>query len=163
VRDLPLLRGKIQLTIRIDMPSAGMQSYPRGDESVLLVEPDAETRVLGVFMLDRLGYRVADARNAPDAVRIFDEQDSAFDLLLVEAVMGRVNGNDLAETLRQRHSGLRTLFLADEKYERLARRVAARKGMRFLCRPFTIASLAAAVRTALDTGKRSALVAGMRA
>src|SRR5262249_59975530 len=109
------------------------------------------------------GYQVVDARNALDAVRLFDEHDGAFDLLVVEAVMTRVSGQDLAENLRQRHAGLRTLFLADERYERLARRVAARKGIRFLCRPFTIASLAAAVRRGLDGRKGSAWARGGRA
>jgi len=133
---------------------------PRGNESVLLVEPDAETRALAAFMLGRLGYRVTEARNSAEAVRIHDEQDRGFDLLLVESVMPRMNGHDLAEMFRARRPGLRVLLLGDSKYERLTRRAASRKGSGFLCRPFTMASLAARVRESLDQNRT--LTAGSR-
>jgi two-component system, cell cycle sensor histidine kinase and response regulator CckA len=120
---------------------------------VLLVEPDAETRALAAFMLRRLGYRVAEAHNAPEALRVYDEQDGAFQLLLAEAIMPRVNGHDLTEMLRSRCPGLRVLLVADTDYERLARRAAARKRIGFLCRPFTMATLAVRVRESLDEGK----------
>lgn len=126
---------------------------PRGKESVLLVEPDAETRVLASFMLTRLGYSVTEARNGVEAFQLHDVADKPFDLLLAAAVMPRVNGYDLAELLRVRWPELRVLLLADAEYERAERRTAARNGMAFLCRPFTMASLAARVRECLDNGK----------
>jgi CheY-like chemotaxis protein len=125
---------------------------PRGTESVLLVEPDPETRVLAAFMLRRLGYRVTEARNGADAIGMLDEADD-FDLLLVEAVMPRLNGQGVAAQLRARRPNLRVLLLADPAYARLARRPAARNGFGMLSRPFTMASLAAGVREALDNGK----------
>jgi DNA-binding response OmpR family regulator len=128
-------------------------TVPRGSESVLLVEPDAETRVLAAFMLGRLGYRVTEARNGAEAMKLHDHPDVAWDLLLTEAVMPRMNGHDLADVLRGRRPGLRVLFLADRDYERLARRAAALKGVEFLCRPFTMASLASRVRACLDNGR----------
>ena len=128
---------------------------------MLLVEPDPETRTLGAFMLRRLGYRVAEARSGLDALRLYDEEDGGFDLLLAEAAMPRMNGHDLAEQLRARRSNLRVLLLADNAYVRLARRAAAQKGLGLLSRPFTMASLAAGVREALDKGRTMA--AGNRA
>lgn len=139
------------------------ETTQRGSEAVLLVAPDAETRALVAFMLGRLGYRVTTARSGIEAVKIHDEQGAAFDLLLAEAVMPRVNGHDLAGLLRQRRPGVRVLLLADTQEERLSRRVAARTGIGFLCRPFTMASLAARVREALDARRGSALAAGNRA
>jgi two-component system, cell cycle sensor histidine kinase and response regulator CckA len=138
-----------------------MTEPSREHESVLLVEPDAETRALAAFMLSRLGYRVTETRNAAEAIRLCDEQGVAFDLLLAEAVMARLNGRDLAQLLRERQPALRTLFLADPDYERLARREAARKGIRFLCRPFTMATLSAGVREALNPAGK-AVASGAR-
>lgn len=126
---------------------------PRGTESVLLVEPDAETRVLASFMLRRLGYCVTEARGGVEAFKLHGASDSAFDLLLASAVMPRVNGHDLADLLRARWPELRVLLLADAEYERAARRNAARRDIGFLCRPFTMAVLAARVRECLDKGK----------
>jgi CheY-like chemotaxis protein len=121
-----------------------------GTESVLLAMPDPETRVLVGFMLRRLGYRVIEARSGAEAIRLRDEGTENFDLLLADALMPRMNGHDLAEALRARNQGLRVLLLAEPSYARSARRTAAQRELRFLCRPFTIVTLGAAVREELD-------------
>jgi two-component system, cell cycle sensor histidine kinase and response regulator CckA len=121
-----------------------------GDETVLLVSPDAETRSLGAFMLTRLGYQVLEARNAQEAERIYDESGGEVDLLVTEAVMTRINGHELADGLRSRNPALRILFLSDAPYERLARSVAAQRRLHFLVRPFLLEQLSAKIREALD-------------
>ena len=132
-----------------------------GNETVLLVEPDPETRTLAAFMLARLGYGVIEARNATEAVGAYEERQGAIDLLLTESIMSRVSGHDLAETLRERNPGLRVLLLSDADYERLTRRVAAQRKLLFLARPFTMAQLAAKVRQALDAPGVRAAAAGL--
>jgi two-component system cell cycle sensor histidine kinase/response regulator CckA len=126
------------------------ESAPRGNEVVLLVEPEPETRKLAAFMLTKQGYRIIEARNAMEAVKLYDEEHGCVDLLLTEAAMSRVNGHELAEMLTERHPELRVLFLADSQYERLTRRIAADKGLTFLQRPFTMRLLAGKVRQVLD-------------
>ncbi len=64
--------------------------------------------------------------------------------------MSRVNGHELAQILTRQNPGLRVLYLSDAAYERLARRAANEKGLMFLQRPFTMRSLSAKVRQALD-------------
>ncbi len=141
-----------------------MQSstVPRGNEAVLLVAPDAETRALMAFMLGRLGYRVTTARSGLEAIRIHDELGATVDLLLAEAVMPRVNGHDLAGLLRERRPDVRVLLLAEARHEALSRRMASSCGAGFLCRPFTMAMLAARVRETLDAVRGTALAAGNR-
>lgn len=114
-------------------------------ESILLVEPDPQTRVLAAFMLERLGYEVTQTRSGAEALAA----GGPFDLLLSEAVMSRLNGLDLADMLRAAQPSLRALFLADAEYERIARKAPGKRGLRFLRRPFTMSTLAAAVRDAL--------------
>jgi len=125
-------------------------AIPRGTETILLVEPEPETRKLALFMLSRLGYCVLEARNAAEAADLIDRYEGAVDLLLTEAVMSRVNGHELAHRLASDRPALRILFLSDASYERLSRRVAGRKGLSFLSRPFTMRILAGKVRQALD-------------
>ena len=126
------------------------EEVPRGTETVLLVEPDAETRTLGAFMLTRLGYSVLEAHHAMEALKLYDERGGGVHLLMAEARMPRVNGHELARLLGARDPSLRTLFLADEGYERVARRASAEKNVHFLVRPFTMRVLATCVRKALD-------------
>jgi len=102
-------------------------------------------------MLTRLGYSVLEAHNAMEALKLYDERGGGVDLLLSAALMPRVNGHELAKLLEARDSSMRTLFLADEAYERLVRRAAVEKNVQFLIRPFTMHVLATQVRKALET------------
>ncbi|HLH16840.1 MAG TPA: response regulator [Bryobacteraceae bacterium] len=123
---------------------------PHGTETILLVEPDPESRTLAAFMLARLGYRVEEARNAMEAVKIYDERGGGVDLLMTELRMPRVNGEELAQSLTARDGGMRVLFLGDPEFHQIARRIAAQKLVPFLPRPFTMRTLADRVREALD-------------
>jgi len=127
---------------------------PRGTETILLVEPEAESRTLAAFLLARLGYAVLEAHNAMEALKIYDERGGGVDLLLAEMRMPRVNGPELAQLLAARDASLCVLFLADPGYERLARRIAAQKRLPFLPRPFTRRGLAERVRQVLDRSGR---------
>lgn len=132
------------------MASPISDAVPRGVETVLLVEPEAEIRALAAFMLTRQGYQVLEAHNAMEALKIYDEHGGAVDLLLVEALMNRVNGHELADMLHVKDPGLRVIFLADPDYVRLVSRIAAQKGLKFVPRRFTMGVLATKVREVLD-------------
>ncbi|HKE21326.1 MAG TPA: response regulator [Bryobacteraceae bacterium] len=132
------------------MALTASSTVPRGDETILMVEPDPETRALAVFMLSRLGYRVLEARNAVDAVKLYSAQTERVDLLFTETLMSKVNGHELAQILTRETPQLRVLYLSDTGYERLTRKVAQQKGLHFLSRPFTMRMLAAKVREVLD-------------
>jgi two-component system cell cycle sensor histidine kinase/response regulator CckA len=132
------------------MAAAMSAPAPRGTETILLVQPDPESRALAAFMLARLGYTVLEAHNAMEALKIHDERGGGVDLLLAEARMPRISGQELAEVLGARAGKLRVLFMADADYARLSRRVAAQKHLSFLPRPFTMRVLAEGVRSALD-------------
>jgi DNA-binding NtrC family response regulator len=140
------------------MAAAMSDPAPRGTETILLVQPDAESRTLAAFMLSRLGYTVLEAHNAMEALKIHDERGGGVDLLLAELRMPRVNGQELAQVLEARDGALRVLFMADTDYARLARRIAAQKHLVFLPRPFTMHVLAEGVRDALDRPVRRSKV-----
>lgn len=107
-------------------------------------------------MLSKLGYEVIEARNADEALRLWAEHGSGVHLLVTEAPMSRMNGHQLAQTLTRMSPALRVLYISDDSYERLARRAAGERGLLFLQRPFTMRSLSAKVRQALDKPKARA-------
>jgi two-component system, cell cycle sensor histidine kinase and response regulator CckA len=137
-----------------------MAAPPRGSETVLLVEPEPETRTLAVFMLSKQGYRVLEARDAPEATRLYEEHGSTIDLLFTEALMPRGNGPELAQALAARNPRLKVLYLSDRQYARISARLASPRGSAFLPRPFTMGILAAKVREVLDRPQLHVLTAG---
>jgi len=125
------------------MAAAARNPAPGGTETILLVQPEPESRTLAAFMLVRLGYTVLEARSAMDALKLFEDRGATVDLLLAEMRMPRCYGQELAWSLAARNPALRVLFMADP--ERAMRRRPA-----FLPRPFTMRTLAKGVRDALD-------------
>ena len=122
---------------------------PRGTETILLVQPEPESRTLAAFMLARLGYTVLEAHNAVEALSIYNEHGGGVDLLLAEMRMPRVDGLELAQSLEARDASMRVLFMSDPDHERRPA-----KKQPFLPRPFTRRDLAERVREALDCPAR---------
>jgi CheY-like chemotaxis protein len=138
------------------MSSIGTESVPRGNETILLVEPEPETRKLAAFMLTKQGYRILEARNAAEAVKLVDEQGPALDLLFTEGRMYKTSGQELADLLTARHPRLKVLYLSDARGDLSTRR----KDGSVVLRPFTMRVLAGKVREVLDTQARVLRAAG---
>lgn len=95
-----------------DATAAGGQSMPlpRGDETILLVEDNADVRAIAEHQLAELGYSVHVADSGPAALALL-EAGLVCDLLFTDIVMpGGMTGYDLAAAGRARLPGLKVLF-----------------------------------------------------
>ena len=82
-------------------------------ETILLVEPEDRARGLARFILNRHGYRVIEADDAPTALLLWESEATKVDLLLTELTLpGTLSGPDLARQLRQNRPGLKVLYSA---------------------------------------------------
>jgi len=135
-----------------------VEDVPRGSETILLVEPDPETRKLAAFMLAKQGYTVLEARNAAEAFQHYQERGWEVDLLLTE-MMSEVNGPELARVLEAKDPRLRVVYISDTDNRQLTRRTAGRTKVVLVRRPFTMRLLADKVRQVLDGQQRRQAVA----
>lgn len=135
-----------------------VEEVPRGSETILLVEPDPETRKLAAFMLSKQGYTVLEARNAAEAFEHYRERGWQVDLLLTEALMCEVNGQELARVLEAKDPRLRVVYISDTDDRRLTRRNRTKPVL--VLRPFTMRLLADKVRQVLDGQSRRVVAAG---
>jgi two-component system cell cycle sensor histidine kinase/response regulator CckA len=125
---------------------ADVEALPTGSESVLLVEDDAAIRSVTASMLERLGYRVASAGAAQEALARV-AAGHHFDLVLTDVVMPAMGGPELARALRTSRPGLRVLFMSGHLHVDGGDRDAPIENI--LQKPFTLRGLAVAVRRAL--------------
>ena len=124
-----------------------------GSETILLVEDEEAVRTLATMVLKKYGYQVLTAANGEEACRL--AADHQIDLLVTDVVMPRMNGKDLASTLRSRHPGLPIVFMSGYTGETVA--VHLTRDHVFLQKPFSPAGLATTVRRALDAPTQSAV------
>ncbi len=81
-------------------------------ETILLVEDEPAVRQLFAQALSRAGYRVFEARNGQEAIKVFDQHGDSIDLLLTDMRMPYMGGAELAQLLRSRRQTLKLIAVS---------------------------------------------------
>ena len=143
--DLP--RATTPVAAVVPAPAAAVQG---GHETILVVEDDDLVRLLASAELQAMGYRVVEAPNGVEALRLV-EQGQPFDLLFTDVIMpGGVSGRDLADATRRLRPGLRVLFTSGYTEDAFNQPGRPDAGLPLLPKPYRRAELARAVRAALE-------------
>jgi two-component system cell cycle sensor histidine kinase/response regulator CckA len=114
-------------------------------ETILLVEDEPAVRQLFATALTRAGYKVFEARNGEEAVKVFDQHGDSVDLLLTDMRMPFMGGAELAKQLTDRKTGLKLICISG--YPGSLATVAATD---FLAKPFSRDEMLKKVRDVLD-------------
>ena len=136
----------------VDAPKA--TAVVGGSERILLVEDDPTVLTLTLDMLTGLGYEVATATNAGEALAII-HSGAKIDLLFTDVVMpGGVSGVSLARTARELRSDLGVLLTSGFVGEGA---VLETDEFPLLDKPYELGQLAVKLRTLLDrpAGRRA--------
>jgi two-component system, cell cycle sensor histidine kinase and response regulator CckA len=123
----------------------GAQQNEPQRETILLVEDEPAVRQLFSQALSRSGYRVYEARNGQEAIKVFDQHGDAIDLLLTDMRMPFMGGAELARQLRTRRRTLKLLCISG-----YAGGTELEFSGDFLAKPFSRDELLAKVREILD-------------
>jgi signal transduction histidine kinase/CheY-like chemotaxis protein len=126
-----------------------------GSETLLLVEDEEGVRKLLTHVLRRRGYKVIEASNGEEALRLFDSHRASISLVLTDMVMPHMSGRELGEKLRVLSSELKIIYMSGYTDDVLVRTGALGPGMSFLQKPLRPEVLAAKVREALDGKPRT--------
>ena len=119
-------------------------SQPAAKETILLVEDEPAVRQLFAQALTRAGYRVFEARNGQEAVKLFDQHGDSIDLLLTDVRMPYMGGLELAQTLRARRVSLKLICISGYPGSD------TEMSNDFLAKPFSRDDLLKKVREVLD-------------
>jgi two-component system cell cycle sensor histidine kinase/response regulator CckA len=122
----------------------------QGSETLLLVEDDPAVRRLASAVLVRSGYRVLEAANPRDALRLAETQAEPIHLLLSDVILPESDGDPLIERMRESRPGLLLLYMSGLAHEAIFRHGALDEGAPFLQKPFTPQALLNKVRGILD-------------
>ena len=141
---------------RADEPALGPGrapvSYkaPGGTETLLLAEDDDDVRAVVRQMLELKGYRVLEATDGEDALRVAGEWEGDLPLVVSDVVMPRVSGPEFASRLRQVRPETKVLFVSGYADEAIVDH-GVLDGLMFMQKPFSTETLARRVRAILDS------------
>jgi PAS domain S-box-containing protein len=105
--------------------------------TILLVEDEPRTRRSVKRLLVELGYRVLEAADASEAIRIL-EQDQGLDLLFTDLVMpGELDGRELGFWTRRHRPGLKVLLTSGQLQHPADTTMPDGKLLPFIRKPYT--------------------------
>jgi len=126
------------------------QDMRGGSETVLVVEDEDIVRNLCVQILERLGYKVLQARNGAEAIALAHAYADRIDLLMTDVVMPGMNGAEMARQLVLHHPERKVLFTSGYTDDAIVRHGILKEGVSFIGKPYTPSALAKKVRGVLD-------------
>lgn len=78
---------------------------------ILVVDDEEDLREILRFNLESEGFEVEAAASAEEALSFFDTQSSIFNLILLDVMMDRMSGFDMAQRLREQGDQTPIIFL----------------------------------------------------
>ncbi|MCU1268079.1 MAG: Blue-light-activated protein [Acidobacteria bacterium] len=144
---------------RVDGGANGATDYeqkgvaPGGNETILLVEDEAQVRQIAQQILESLGYRVIAAENGEQALTIASEYPHNINLMVTDVVMPQMGGRELVDRLSPLRADLRVIFMSGYTDDAIVRHGLMDDRLEFIQKPFTADALARKVRATLDAAR----------
>jgi signal transduction histidine kinase/ActR/RegA family two-component response regulator len=121
-----------------------------GRETVLVAEDEGPVRHVVSRILTNAGYRVLTARDGVEALEVFAENLEAIDAVVLDAIMPRKNGTEVAGELRLMKPGV-VIVLSSGYSDALAADPSfAKEQSAFLAKPYEPDTLLRTLRRAID-------------
>ena len=138
-------------TFTISLPECMEQTEPQVTEApisstpgqgvILIAEDDPAVRNLLVRILSSAGYHVLEAEDGEQALQLLTAHKGLIDLAILDAVMPKLNGQDVYLRLQQLMPNIPTIFSSGYSSDTLSQDVLARKGVSVLAKPYTPSTL----------------------
>ena len=153
-------------TFRVFLPQASasetppqepvtIQPFPRGTETILLVEDEEGVRMITQKILESCGYTVLTAADGASGVSLAREHTGALDLLLSDVILPGISGVQLAEQILALRPEIKCLFMSGYTPDALLSSALKESEMNFVQKPYNAAGLAGKVRQVLDQSRRA--------
>jgi CheY-like chemotaxis protein len=123
-----------------------------GAKHILVVDDDRDVRQLLAATLVHASYRVTEAMDGEEALRVFGEDIDSFDLVLTDVRMPRMDGHELAQSVREMCPDQKLLFISGYEEDGKALDREFKADVAFLRKPVTPSAVVESVQVLLSTG-----------
>ena len=103
---------------KLDKPNYQKTTQNKGNETILVVEDEDEIRAVIIIMLSKAGYRVLEAENGIEALKIVQQYEGVIDLIFTDISMpGGMNGVQMAARAQSIRPNVKLIFTTGYKSE----------------------------------------------
>ena len=137
--------------------SGATRQVPGRPKSILMIEDEVDVRDTTASLLERAGFTVLCAKDAAEACKIWDADQSSIEMMITDVVLAGRTGPEMAVQFRKNHPSLKVIFTT-----RIDRRTRVEtehlvRGAKFVRKPISAKTLIELVRSEFGvvTGARS--------
>ncbi len=112
---------------------------PRGSGTVLVVEDDADIRIMVEMLLQNHGYTVLSAPDGEKGIDVFTRHAGQIDLVVSDVIMPKVSGKELYLQVNTVKPGTKFLFMSGYTAETINKNFKELEGIDFIAKPFVLA------------------------
>ncbi len=121
-----------------------------GTETLLVVEDNDMVRRLAVRILESQGYRVLEASDGVDGLRLHQTHQGRVDLVITDVVLPKMSGKEMSDKLRETWPDIKILYTSGYTENTIIHQGVADQDINFLGKPYVSSELLARVREILD-------------
>lgn len=141
----------VETTAEQRAATSPFSNLPKGTETILIADDDAQVRAAVRGTLRRCGYKVLEASSGVDAVLVAAEEQGPIHLVLADVVMPGLTTDELENRLVALRPKTPIAFMSGYIHDDGVRRSVIQGPAPFLEKPFSADRLTRLVREVLDT------------
>jgi len=119
-------------------------------ETILLVDDEDVVRIVSSEVLENHGYQVIQAGDGKGAMNAFEAHLFEIDLIILDIVMPKMNGDEVARNIRQQRPDIPIIFMTGYDKEHVISGVEQMENCLVLGKPFQYEELSHMLRKLLD-------------
>ncbi|MCD4675100.1 MAG: response regulator [Desulfobacula sp.] len=147
---LPAKRTKVDTRIE----SQEKKMIFNGKGTILLVDDEKGVIEVCSEMLESLGYQVKAVSNGMEAIDVLKSKDFKIDLVILDMVMPRMNGEQTLEKIRIIDPGMKVLVSSGYSREKEIEKMIEKGCSQYILKPFDVATLSEKLKTVFKTPER---------
>jgi signal transduction histidine kinase/CheY-like chemotaxis protein len=125
----------------------------KGTGTILVIEDEEPVMKISRAILERMGYRVLEARTGQEAVDIVKTFEGHIDLALLDILLPDMTGNDIYPLIMETRPDLKVIVFSGYSIDGPAREILNAGAEDFIQKPFTMAGLSEKLKKILGGGQ----------
>jgi signal transduction histidine kinase/CheY-like chemotaxis protein len=127
-----------------------------GNGCVLVVDDEPSVLDISSRLLKKLGFRVLEATNGRDALRVYQEQFGIIDIVILDMIMPDIGGGEVYDRMKEINPGVKAILATGYSLDGEATRIVKRGCDALLQKPFSIDRLSRVIQRILLEAARKA-------
>lgn len=123
-----------------------------GTETILMVEDEAVVVEVSRKMLTRLGYQTLVAQTGEEAIKISNNSDEKFDLVLLDMKLPDLDGKEIFSAIRAARPDIKVIIFSGYSIDGPVQEILDAGADGFIQKPFPISTLSTKLREVLGKG-----------